>query len=75
MIIKDLVARNGSYTNKNGEEKKRYVKVGNLHENDDGGQYITLFSHINLAGIERQEGRDSITVSMFDRRESLDASF
>lgn len=32
----DAVATVGKYTNRNGDEKKRYLNVGAVFENDDG---------------------------------------
>lgn len=65
MILKNLVAANGAYTDRNGQEKKRWVKVGDLHEHD-GRQYITLEATVNLAGLERKEGETRIFCNLFD---------
>ena len=40
----EVVASNGSYTNKNGEEKKRYTKCGVVFENDKGQLSIKMDS-------------------------------
>lgn len=66
-IKKNLVVTNGTYIS-NGEEKKRYVRIGALHKGDDG-HFITLDAHINLAAFPRKEGSDRIIVSLYDPKE------
>ena len=65
MIKKKLVVANGSYTNKAGDEKTRWVNVGALHEHE-GRHYITLDRHINLAGLEHREGDNRVFANLFD---------
>lgn len=38
------VATTGTYTDRNGSEKKRYVNVGTLFQYDDGGLALKLDS-------------------------------
>ena len=38
-VIKSLVAKNGEYTNKQGETKTRYIKVGVVMETAKGTMY------------------------------------
>lgn len=38
-VIKELVAKSGEYTNKQGEKKTRYIKVGVINESDKGRSY------------------------------------
>ena len=38
-VIKELVAKSGEYTNKQGEKKTRYIKVGVINESDKGRTY------------------------------------
>lgn len=40
--IFDAVATIGKYTNKNGEEKKRYLTVGAVFKNDAGAMSLKL---------------------------------
>lgn len=68
MIKFNLVVKNGSYTNRDGQEKHRYLTIGQLHTNDEG-QYITLDSHINLAALPRKEGDNRVMVSLYEPRE------
>ena len=35
-VIYEIKAKNGSYTNKNGEEKARWLKCGVIFKNDKG---------------------------------------
>jgi hypothetical protein len=38
-VIKELVAKSGEYTNKQGEKKTRYIKVGVINQSDKGLTY------------------------------------
>lgn len=64
--IYDLTIKNGEYTNSNGETKGRYINIGAVMQKDDGGKFIILDRHINLAGFPNPENRGSVIVSMFD---------
>ena len=72
--IYDAVATVGTYKDRNGEEKKRYVNVGNVFENDKGqlslkldsvpvgnewSGWVSFFEPKERDGQQRQEpGRD-----------------
>ena len=63
---KELKVKHGTYQNKEGETKNNYRTIGSLMENDDGGKFILLDPTVNLAAFKRDEGRDSVMVSLFD---------
>jgi len=65
----DLAVIVGSYTNKNGEEKKRWKNIGSVIQTKDGGKVILLDRTFNPAGVPVEEGRDSIMVSMFEPKD------
>ena len=65
-ILKRLVVKNGSYEDRDGKQRGRYVQIGHLHAGSDGGQYITLDAHVNLAAFPRKDGDTRVTVSMYD---------
>jgi hypothetical protein len=68
---KRLVAKVGSYTNNQGEQKGEYVNVGVLLENQNG-EYLLLDPSINIAGLLMKQNLDSgkqnksLAVSIFD---------
>lgn len=64
-ILKNLVVKNGSYTDRDGNEKGRYVTIGQVHKGEHG-QYITLDAHINLAAFPRKEGDSRVMVNLYD---------
>lgn len=41
-LVYDAVATIGKYTNKQGEEKKRYLNVGKVFEYEDGGLSLKM---------------------------------
>ena len=57
----------GKYTNKNGEEKTRWISIGVMMENGKG-PYLLLEPHINLAAF-KEPGKERIIVSVFDQKE------
>lgn len=67
--VKDLAVVTGTYTNNQGEEKRRYMNCGALMEGDDGGQFIMLSRFINYSILPRKQGSESILISVFDIRE------
>ena len=60
----DLTVKTGSYTNKAGEDKGRYINIGSVMENDKG-KFILLNRTFNPAGVPNPENKESIIVSMF----------
>lgn len=69
----DLVVKVGSYT-KDGETKGRYKNVGLMMENDEGKQFLMIDPTFNFAGLQRQDGKDMVIVSMFEPKEKQAAS-
>jgi hypothetical protein len=67
--VKDLAVVTGTYTNGQGEEKRRYMNCGALMEGEDGGQFIMLSRFINYSILPRKQGSESILISVFDIRE------
>jgi hypothetical protein len=65
MIVKNLVVTNGEYTTRDGETKRRYVTIGQLHEHE-GRQYITLDAYVSLAGFPRKEGESRVFANLYD---------
>ena len=47
-----------------GEEKTKWVHVGELRKNDNG-LFLTLDPYVNLAGFDR-DGKQKVLVSAFD---------
>lgn len=64
--VADIKARVGEYTNKNGEVKGRWVDVGYVLELDNGGKMRCYYPYINLAGLPKKDGHDSVVLSEFD---------
>jgi len=81
-MSKDIVAKTGEYTNREGEQKSEWTKVGVVLENDNG-EYILLDPSVNLSGVlqkqnmlaveqrkagnEKAKPRNSVMCSVFSR--------
>lgn len=63
-VIKDIVAVVGEYE-KNGEKKKSYRKVGEIHQNSDGGEFILLDKIFN-PGALAEPSRERVLLSLFE---------
>lgn len=64
MLKQELFVTTGTYQ-KNGETKKRWKKVGEIHGRDDGSEYIVIDPFVNFAAVPRKEGEDRVYLSAF----------
>lgn len=71
MIKKNLVIVADTYTDRNGNEKKKWQTIGQLHEGKHG-DYITLDPLVNLGAIPRKEGDSRVYVNLFDIKDRGD---
>ncbi len=71
--IADIKAKVGEYTNRDGATKGRWVDVGYVLELDKGGKMRCYYPWINLSGIPRKDGHDSVTLSEFDVKDDKKA--
>ena len=68
---KELKVKHVTYE-KNGETKNSYRTIGSMMEDEDGKKFILLDPTVNLAAFKRDEGRDSVMVSLFDPKPKED---
>ncbi len=66
MAMKKIMAANGSYTDREGNTKTNWVKIGMLGMSQNGKEYILLDPCINLAGFTREMGKDMLMCSVFE---------
>lgn len=74
-MAKRIVAKTGSYTNNEGQEKGEYTKLG-VMLNNQNGDYMLLDPTISLAGVLLKQNalaaktngqqRDMVMISIFD---------
>jgi len=72
--IKDLTVKVGTYQ-KDGQEKNRYLNIGSMMEDDNGGTFILMNRTFNPAGCPNPDNRESVLVSMFDVKSRGNAVF
>ena len=65
----DLAVKTGEYTNAQGETKGRWMNVGRVMQDDNGGKFILLNRAFNPAGVEVKPGRDSVVLSLFEPKD------
>ena len=69
-IKHDLCVVVGTYRDSQGQEKKRWQKVGVELETEQGGRIILLDRWFNPAGLPDPEGRGTIMLSKFDPKDA-----
>ena len=67
MKIKDITAIVGEYQ-KDGATKKIYRNVGELHQKDDGSQFILLDKIFNPAALAIA-GKDKIVLNLYEPKQ------
>lgn len=65
----DLAVKTGEYQSE-GKTKGRYVNVGAVMQNDEGGKFIFLERWFNPAGVINPDGRSNVILSMFEPRQN-----
>lgn len=84
-MSKDIVAKTGEYTNREGETKSEWTKIGVILSNQNG-EYILLDPSVNLSGVlqkqnmlaveQRKAGNEkartgkAVMCSVFDREQN-----
>ncbi|BBN59285.1 hypothetical protein [Hydrogenovibrio marinus] len=64
--INDLAVAIETYKDpQTGLDKNKYLNIGVEMETDDGGRFIILESHINLAALPRKPGKSGVMVSKY----------
>lgn len=64
--IRDLAVKTGEYRDsQTGQTKGRWLNIGAMFKNDDGGEFILLESWFNPAGVPRGDGKSSVLLSLF----------
>jgi hypothetical protein len=63
--IKDLAVKVGTYESE-GKTKNKYLNIGVVLENTDGGKFMLLERTFNPAGVPNPEGKSTVLISMFD---------
>lgn len=53
-MSKDIVAKTGEYTNREGETKSEWTKIGVILSNQNG-EYILLDPSVNLSGVLQKQ--------------------
>ena len=53
-MSKDIVAKTGEYTNREGESKSEWTKIGVILSNQNG-EYMLLDPSINLSGVLQKQ--------------------
>jgi len=63
--VKNLCVAISKYQS-NGKEKSKWQTVGNLMQDDNGRQFLTLQRTFNPSGVPNPDNKDIIYISMFD---------
>jgi hypothetical protein len=69
---KNITAVIGTYT-KDGQERNRYMTVGELVETVDKGTFIDLNPYVNFTALPRKDGRLMLGVYAQEKKEAKPA--
>ena len=61
----DIVITKGSYTDKQGQPKKRYENIGKMGKRDDGSVWIQISRLFNPAGVPNPEDSDTVFANIY----------
>lgn len=67
--IYDLAVKTDEYTNREGQQKAKWLNVGAVMQKDDGGKFILLERSFNPAGVLNPDNRPNIILSMFSPKD------
>ena len=78
--MKDILAVTGNYTDKSGQEKAEFLKVGAIGVSQAGKEYVILDPTVNIAGAlfkqnlnnhaQGKSPQKGLMCSVFDRQQS-----
>ena len=68
-IVADVCIKVGSYNKPDGTTKNRYENIGAKWEKEDGSSFITIKRTFNPAGVPNPDNKDSVILSIFDKKE------
>lgn len=63
--MKKIMVANGQYK-KDGQDKTKWVQIGVIGTSQNGKDYCLLDPTINLAGFQREQGKDMLMCSIFE---------
>ena len=61
----DLCVKYGTYTDRNGNTKNQYVRVGYVMQEDGKEPFEVIFPYINFAGFPRDSKYNNVIISRF----------
>jgi len=64
--MKKISIPNGTYINKDGQQKTNWVAVGVIGVSQNGKEYVLLDPTVNLAAFHRDEGKDMVMCTVYD---------
>lgn len=62
----DLAVKVGSYTDGQGNQRNRYVRVGAIFRKDDGSEFMSIDRTFNPAGVPNPENKEAVLISRFE---------
>lgn len=65
--MKEIVIATGTYQKQDGTQGTNWTKIGIINTSANGKEYALLDPKVNLAGFEREAGKDMIMCSIVDK--------
>ena len=67
--VYDMAVKTGTYTDKEGKEKGRYLNVGAVLD-DGNGPFLLLDRTFNPAGLPNPDNRSNVIISLFKPKDA-----
>lgn len=71
----DLCVKSGTYTDRNGNTKNQYTRVGYIMQEDGKEPFAVIFPYINFAGFPRDNKYNNIILSKFSSDKNNNQNF
>lgn len=62
----EVVVKTGSWTDREGKAKNKYLNVGTVFENDDKKMFMVLNRTFSPAGVPNPENKEAVILSFFE---------
>jgi len=70
--MKKIMVKNGTYKNRDGDEKTSWKEIGVIMTSQDGKEFCLLDPTVCLGGFQREAGKDKLIASIFEDKHKTD---
>lgn len=68
--MKEIIIPTGTYQKQDGTQGTNWTKIGIINTSSNGKEYALLDPTINLAGFEREQGKNMVMCSVVEKQQN-----